>query len=153
MTVLLSEPSKTVDASYKYTQKKTTKSSLRVLTSLFFFFVRIYIYMPSKQLSQVPDASAVEFLIDGSWVPAVSVIGDSGWLDLSTSTPQGGRVLEGEVSGLAEAVRGRGAAVLGARKLSSAMSAANAIAGHLSDWLAPAAVSGSYVMRGERGCM
>nr|AIT70174.1 malate dehydrogenase [Saccharina japonica]AIW62923.1 malate dehydrogenase 1 [Saccharina japonica] len=91
--------------------------------------------------SQVPDASAVEFLIDGSWVPAVSVIGDSGWLDLSTSTPQGGRVLEGEVSGLAEAVRGRGAAVLGARKLSSAMSAANAIAGHLSDWLAPAAVS------------
>lgn len=89
----------------------------------------------------MPDASAVEFFIDGSWVPAVAVIGDSGWLDLSTSTPHGGSVLEGDVSGLAEAVRGRGAAVLGARKLSSAMSAANAIAGHLSDWLAAPAAS------------
>ena len=89
----------------------------------------------------------MEFLIDGSWVPAVSVIGDSGWLDLSPSTPHGGRVLEGEVSGLAEAVRGRGAAVLGARKLSSAMSAANAIAGHLADWLAPAAVPGANARR------
>lgn len=43
--------------------------------------------------------------------------------------------------GLTESVRGRGAAVLGARKLSSAMSAANAIASHLADWLvAPAPV-------------
>ena len=116
---------------------------MRVLTAS--FSVRA---LPN--LSQVPDASAVEFFIGGSWVPAVSVIGDSGWLNLSPSTPHGGAVLEGEVSGLAEAVRGRGAAVLAARKLSSAMSAANAIAGHLSDWLAPAPISGRKCM--EKGC-
>ncbi|CAM9294805.1 unnamed protein product [Ectocarpus sp. 4 AP-2014] len=88
--------------------------------------------------SQVPDASAVEFRVNGCWTPAPAVIRDASWLNLSNSSherfdAEGGVVL----AGLAEAVRGRGAAVLGARKLSSAMSAANAIAGHLADWLVP----------------
>nr|AIT70161.1 malate dehydrogenase [Scytosiphon lomentaria] len=85
--------------------------------------------------SQVPDASAVEFFVDDRWIPAASVIRDAAWLTLSSNS-HGRFDADGEaVLGLAEAVRGRGAAVLDARKLSSAMSAANAIAGHLSDWL------------------
>nr|AIT70173.1 malate dehydrogenase [Sargassum horneri] len=85
--------------------------------------------------SQVPDVSAVEFFVDGRWVPIVSVIPDATWLGLSNSLPGGGSVGGGTEGSLVEAVRKRGAAVLGARKLSSAMSAANAIAEHLSDWL------------------
>ncbi|CAM9724835.1 unnamed protein product [Ascophyllum nodosum] len=75
--------------------------------------------------SQVPDTSAVEFFVDCQWIPISSVIPDEAWLSLSSSSEDG----------LVEAVRTRGAAVLGARKLSSAMSAANATAEHLSDWL------------------
>ncbi|CAN0436779.1 unnamed protein product, partial [Ectocarpus fasciculatus] len=92
----------------------------------------------------VPDASAVEFRVNGCWTPAPAVIRDASWLNLSNSSHErfdadGGVVL----AGLAEAVRGRGAAVLGARKLSSAMSAANAIASHLADWLVPPPLPGS----------
>ncbi|CAM9321253.1 unnamed protein product [Pylaiella littoralis] len=91
--------------------------------------------------SQVPDASAVEFFVNGHWTPAASVIRDTSWLNLGSNSAAHQRLdADGEVVlGLAEAVRGRGAAVLDARKLSSAMSAANAIASHLADWLvAPA---------------
>ena len=75
--------------------------------------------------TKVPDTSAVEFFVDCQWIPISSVIPDEAWLSLSSSSEDG----------LVEAVRTRGAAVLGARKLSSAMSAANATAEHLSDWL------------------
>lgn len=75
----------------------------------------------------MPDASSVEFLVAGLWTPASAVIRDAAWLDLSHPSAEG----------LAETVQARGAMVLAARKLSSAMSAANAIAGHLADWLAP----------------
>ncbi|CAM9592498.1 unnamed protein product [Hapterophycus canaliculatus] len=85
--------------------------------------------------SQVPDASAVEFFVDGLWTPAASVIRDAGWLTLSCNSHERVDANGEAVHGLAETVRGRGAAVLSARKLSSAMSAANAIAGHLADWL------------------
>lgn len=94
-----------------------------------------YFYTHKK----VPDVSAVEFFVDGRWVPIESVIPDTTWLGLSNSLPGGGSIGGGaEGRSLVEAVRKRGAAVLGARKLSSAMSAANAIAEHLSDWLSTA---------------
>lgn len=104
---------------------------------------------------KVPDASVVEFRVNGKWVPATSVIRDTAWVTLwhPNTTPDfvaAHGAGDGSASSvgidadsgladdnLAEAVRGRGAAVLAARKLSSAMSAANAIAAHLSDWLGP----------------
>eukprot|EP00904_Undaria_pinnatifida_P010944 jgi/Undpi1/6980/HiC_scaffold_21.g09454.m1 len=93
--------------------------------------------------SQVPDVSSAELFIGNMWVPAVFAFRDAHLLGLNAPRPGSAPTGEGEVCSLTKAVRGRGAAVLEARKLSSAMSAANAIAGHLSDWLVPAAVSDS----------
>nr|AIT70166.1 malate dehydrogenase [Dictyopteris undulata] len=82
--------------------------------------------------SQVPDASSVEFCLNGNWVPAQTILGDSPWLKLQDANAVAGA---GGGDYLSEAVRNRGAVILAARKLSSAMSAANATAAHLGDWL------------------
>lgn len=69
--------------------------------------------------TQFPDvAHAVVTKADGSVVPAVAAVNDAAWL-------------QGE---FITTVQNRGAAIIKARKLSSAMSAAKAITDHVRDW-------------------
>lgn len=94
--------------------------------------------------------------MDGRWIPAQAVIGEPNWLALEPSSgPSDGG--GGGGGGLVQAVRKRGAAVLQARKLSSAMSAANATAAHLADWLGksrvwPGSVAGYGLLVLDRLC-
>jgi len=69
--------------------------------------------------TQVPDANNGVVTIDGVTRSIPEAIGDDAWL----------------AGPFVKTVQTRGAAVIKARKLSSAMSAANAIAGHLRTWL------------------
>ncbi|KAF0683170.1 Aste57867_24763 [Aphanomyces stellatus] len=70
--------------------------------------------------TQVPDASHVVIHApDGSLAPVADYIQDPEWID----------------SSLRPLVQNRGAAIIQARKLSSAMSVGAAIAGHMNDWL------------------
>ncbi|CAM9216611.1 unnamed protein product [Discosporangium mesarthrocarpum] len=86
--------------------------------------------------SQVPDISLTELRVGGEWVPVTEVISDKSWLEndlieqVRTTAYGGGATRFGGA-----VVRNRGAAIMAARNLSSALSAANAIAGHLKDWL------------------
>lgn len=138
------------------------------MTLPFFLFSRTY-----NHVQQVPDTSVVEFHVNNRWVPANTIIQDAAWLALwhpntspdfvagnvpgnglgnGVSTSAAG--IDDAGSGLAddnlaETVRGRGAAVLAARKLSSAMSAANAVAAHVGDWLGPGVKCGEEVYRAE----
>ena len=87
-------------------------------TQVGFCFVKKHICMLIKK-KKVPDANSASIRIKGSFKPATEVINDQAWL-------------RGE---FVTTVQKRGAAVIEARKLSSAMSAANAIADHLRTWL------------------
>ncbi|ETV75849.1 hypothetical protein H257_09824 [Aphanomyces astaci] len=70
--------------------------------------------------TQVPDAAHVVIQsADGSVAPLADLLQDSDWID----------------SSLRPLVQNRGAAIIKARKLSSAMSVGAAIAGHMNDWL------------------
>ncbi|RHY30330.1 hypothetical protein DYB32_004400 [Aphanomyces invadans] len=70
--------------------------------------------------TQVPDAAHVVIqMADGSVAPLADFLQDPDWID----------------SSLRPLVQNRGAAIIQARKLSSAMSVAAAIAGHMNDWL------------------
>lgn len=68
--------------------------------------------------TQFPDASHATVERDGETVPAYDAVQDDAWL-------QGGFV---------ETVQKRGSAIIKARKLSSAMSAAKAVCDHVRDW-------------------
>ncbi|CAG9835843.1 unnamed protein product [Diabrotica balteata] len=68
--------------------------------------------------TQFPDASHAVVVVDNKSVPAVEAVKDGEWLrNVFVST-----------------VQKRGAAVIAARKMSSAMSAAKAAADHMRDW-------------------
>jgi len=69
--------------------------------------------------SQVLDSNNVEILLDGTWTKACDFISDKEWL----------------VGELMTTGQTRGAAIIKARQLSSAMSAAAAIKQHLISWL------------------
>lgn len=68
--------------------------------------------------TQYPDCRKAEVEVNGEWKNIETVINDYDWTRKT----------------LVASVQGRGAAVIAARKLSSAMSAASAIAAHLRDW-------------------
>lgn len=68
--------------------------------------------------TQYPDATHATVTIDNSSKSVPSVINDSDWLDNT----------------FVEMIQKRGAAVIAARKMSSAMSAAKAAADHMRDW-------------------
>ncbi|XP_056636938.1 malate dehydrogenase, cytoplasmic [Diorhabda sublineata] len=68
--------------------------------------------------TQFPDASHATVIVDGKPQPAIEAVKDGDWLrNVFVST-----------------VQKRGAAVIAARKMSSAMSAAKAAADHMRDW-------------------
>ncbi|XP_064546848.1 malate dehydrogenase, cytoplasmic [Drosophila montana] len=68
--------------------------------------------------TQYPDASQGKILINNEWKSIVDALGDNAYL-------------EGQ---FIETVQKRGAAVIAARKMSSAMSAAKAACDHMHDW-------------------
>jgi len=68
--------------------------------------------------TQFPDASHAEVVQNGKQSKARDIINDDGWLR----------------AGFVETVQKRGAAVINARKMSSAMSAAKAAGDHMRDW-------------------
>ena len=68
--------------------------------------------------TQFPDTRFVEVNKDGAWTPVTKVPHDPKWLQET----------------LIPIVQKRGAEVIAARKLSSAMSAAQAAADHMRDW-------------------
>lgn len=68
--------------------------------------------------TQYPDCRSAQVNVSGEWKSVESLVNDRDW---TRST-------------LVSNVQQRGAAVIAARKLSSAMSAASAVAAHLHDW-------------------
>jgi malate dehydrogenase len=82
--------------------------------------------------TQYPDASSASVFFKGALKPAPQVIADEAWLKNEFIT----------------VVQQRGKAVIEARKLSSAMSAANAIADHLRTWLVTGTEPGCTVPMG-----
>ncbi|KAJ8984376.1 hypothetical protein NQ317_003524 [Molorchus minor] len=68
--------------------------------------------------TQFPDASNAKVVVNGKEVPAPSAVQDDAWLRTY----------------FVETVQKRGAAVIAARKMSSAMSAAKAACDHVRDW-------------------
>mmetsp|Transcript_1107 Transcript_1107/g.1689 ORF Transcript_1107/g.1689 Transcript_1107/m.1689 type:complete len:352 (+) Transcript_1107:61-1116(+) len=82
--------------------------------------IRNHIIWGNHSGSQVPDTSHAEVNVDGTWMPVRPLCHDDAWLD----------------NGLISKVQQRGSEIIAARKLSSAMSAANAIANHIIDWFA-----------------
>ncbi|KAH8408161.1 hypothetical protein KR222_004373, partial [Zaprionus bogoriensis] len=68
--------------------------------------------------TQYPDASQGKVLINNEWIPVSKALNDDAFLQ--------GQFIE--------TVQKRGAAVIGARKMSSAMSAAKAACDHMHDW-------------------
>ncbi|CAM9137607.1 unnamed protein product [Chrysoparadoxa australica] len=69
--------------------------------------------------TQVPDVTYAEVQVNGAWQSAAQLCNDPVWQEET----------------LVQAVQGRGAEVIRLRKLSSAMSAANAISTHLRLWI------------------
>ena len=82
--------------------------------------------------TQFPDVGTASIRIKGSQKSAKQVINDDGWVQAEFITT----------------VQQRGKAVIEARKLSSAMSAANAIADHLRTWLVTGTKDGETVPMG-----
>ncbi len=85
--------------------------------------VRNAVIWGNHSSTQVPSAAQAQVRLQGEWVSVHDVLRgeeDSGWL-------------HGE---LVTSVQQRGAEILAARKLSSALSAAQAIANHFKDWVA-----------------
>lgn len=80
--------------------------------------VRKVIIWGNHSATQFPDVRHSQICVDGSWKSAYDVIKDDAWLqgDFITS------------------IQKRGAAIIKARKLSSAMSAAKASCDHIRDW-------------------
>ncbi|TMW61648.1 hypothetical protein Poli38472_010711 [Pythium oligandrum] len=90
--------------------------------------VRRCIIWGNHSSTQVPDCTNVEVTVDGKTQPLSTFVNDKAWIE----------------DQLVKDVQQRGAAVIKARKLSSAMSAAAAIGAHLRDWLG-GSVQGEYV--------
>ncbi|XP_060068945.1 malate dehydrogenase, cytoplasmic-like [Ylistrum balloti] len=80
--------------------------------------VRNCIIWGNHSSTQFPDLNFAEITVGDKWVPAMPAINDDDWVKNEFVTT----------------VQKRGAAVIAARKLSSAMSAANAIVDHVRDW-------------------
>ena len=68
--------------------------------------------------TQYPDAAHATVNLQGSTKPVPSVVNDDNWLNTT----------------FVEKIQKRGAAVISARKMSSAMSAAKAAGDHMRDW-------------------
>ncbi|EDV98880.1 malate dehydrogenase, cytoplasmic [Drosophila grimshawi] len=68
--------------------------------------------------TQYPDAGQGKVLVNGQWKSIVEAVGDNAFLE----------------GAFVETVQKRGAAVIAARKMSSAMSAAKAACDHMHDW-------------------
>ena len=86
--------------------------------------------------TQFPDARSATVTVEGKEVPVYDAVKDDNWLknefvSVSDSPPL--RLVHHGSSPL-QTVQKRGAAVIAARKLSSAMSAAKAICDHMRDW-------------------
>jgi len=81
--------------------------------------VRNGIIWGNHSATQYPDYRGCEVQIGGTWKKVADLITDGAWLS----------------GGLTPLVQKRGAEIINARKLSSAMSAASAIKNHLRDWL------------------
>ena len=82
--------------------------------------------------TQVPDVTSASVLVNGVYLPARQAINDEAWVKGAFLTT----------------VQQRGKAVIDARKLSSAMSAANAIGDHLRSWLVTGTAPGCTVPMG-----
>ena len=83
--------------------------------------------------TQFPDVSNCQVRNDnGNLVPAADIIGDSDYLQ----------------NAFISTVQSRGAAIIAARKFSSALSAANAICDHLRSWLVTGTKDGEIVSMG-----
>lgn len=94
--------------------------------------VRKVIIWGNHSSTQVPDTSYAEVEVPGSaTAPLAQYVSDKDWLE----------------NALIKDVQQRGAAIIKARKLSSAMSAAAAAAAHLRDWFA-GSKDGDYVSMG-----
>lgn len=83
--------------------------------------------------TQFPDARFTEVHKDGNWVSITKVQHDEKWLKET----------------LIPIVQKRGAEVIAARKLSSAMSAAQAAADHMKDWFNGTQKVSSVLLRGS----
>uniref|UniRef100_V5GL68 Malate dehydrogenase n=1 Tax=Anoplophora glabripennis TaxID=217634 RepID=V5GL68_ANOGL len=81
--------------------------------------------------TQFPDAAHAVVVVDGKEVKASEVVKDSDWIRNT----------------FVQTVQKRGAAVIGARKMSSAMSAAKAACDHMKDWFSGTA-PGKFVSMG-----
>jgi malate dehydrogenase len=81
--------------------------------------------------TQVPDATFAQVIVNGNSVSAVDAVKDEAWLR----------------NEFVKTVQKRGAAVIAARKMSSAMSAAKAAADHMKDWFLGTA-PGQFVSMG-----
>ena len=90
----------------------------RLSTSISFNDVRNAIIWGNHSSTQVPDVNNIEIFLNNEWVRINTVL-DSHWLE----------------SDLIRKVQTRGAEIIKAQGASSGMSAANAIAKHLRDWL------------------
>ncbi|OWA53512.1 Malate dehydrogenase, cytoplasmic [Hypsibius exemplaris] len=101
--------------------------------------VRKLVIWGNHSNTQFPDTRFVEVSKDGNWVAVANVQHDAKWLKES----------------LIPIVQKRGAEVIAARKLSSAMSAAQAAADHMKDWFHGTKkdewVSMAVVSKGEYG--
>ena len=82
--------------------------------------------------TQFPDAASATIRVRGAFKPAPSVVNDDNWLKTTFVTT----------------VQQRGKAVIEQRKLSSACSAANAVADHLRTWLVTGTEPGCTVPMG-----
>ena len=90
--------------------------------------IRKCIIWGNHSSTQVPDVTHVDVDVAGKIAPLMSLVQDKEWV-------------EGK---LVKDVQERGAAIIKARKLSSAMSAAAAVGAHLRDWFRGTA-DGEYV--------
>lgn len=81
--------------------------------------VRNVIIWGNHSSTQYPDISHGDVLVNGSRKKIAEAVNDNNWLQ----------------NDFIKTVQTRGAAIIKARKLSSAMSAAKAIVDHLRDWL------------------
>lgn len=81
--------------------------------------VRNAIIWGNHSSTQYPDVNHATVLVDGVWTPARKIVNDDAWLD----------------GDFIKTVQQRGAAIIKARKLSSALSAASSACDHIRDWV------------------